>query len=67
MPEDPTSWYAWWSIKDLQVRRITRFMRLQDLTPRQKRRRFWGLALMLLIYVPLMIYMWILLNRAIGH
>jgi len=67
MPEDPTSWYCWWAIKDLQLRRITRYMSLQNLTPRQKRRRLLGFVLMLLVYVPLSIYMWILMNRAIGH
>ncbi len=67
MPEDPNSWYCWWAIKDLQVRRITRYMTLQDLTPRQKRRRLWAFVVTLIVGVPLSIYMWILMNRAIGH
>jgi len=48
MPEDPTSWYCWWSrkgLKDLQLRNIYAFVVPGKRNPNWKKRLFWvGIA-----------------------
>jgi hypothetical protein len=61
MSEDPTSWYCWWAIKDLQLREIW-----GKLSPQQKRRKLWICAVVFLVEVPLMIYICTVLNRIAG-
>ncbi len=67
MSEDPTSWYCWWApLKGLGARDLWRHIMPQNLTPSQKQRRYWIWALILLVYVPLAIYIWVIFNRALG-
>jgi hypothetical protein len=66
MPEDPTSWYSWWTPlkdleKDLGLREVWGKM-----TPQQKRTMLWVWALVCLVEVPLLIYIWTVLNRIAG-